>query len=180
MIPADLAALKVEWRPVVGFEGLYEVSSTGYVCSLVFRNKQAVVRRVLLLKQRATGDGYLRLALRKETERHMARVHRLVLEAFRGPCPAGHEAAHLNGHRADNRLENLAWVTYQQNRDHMTLHGTVPRGERNGNAKLSTRQVLDIRRRRRAGESCLQLAKAFRIHVGHVAKIVTRGEWEHV
>lgn len=43
------------------------------------------------------------------------RIHRLVLEAFVGPCPSGMEACHNNGDPADNRLENLRWDTKSAN-----------------------------------------------------------------
>ena len=56
---------------------------------------------------------------------HRALVHRLVLEAFVGPCPAEHECAHLNGARDDNRLLNLSWVTRAENAHHKRVHGTM-------------------------------------------------------
>src|SRR5690606_17793610 len=51
-------------------------------------------------------------------------VHRLVLKAFDGPPPRGHEALHANGVRDDNRLENLSWGTHSENQLDQVDHGT--------------------------------------------------------
>lgn len=45
-------------------------------------------------------------------------VHVLVLEAFVGPRPDGHEPDHINFDRHDNRVENLRWVTVSENQSH--------------------------------------------------------------
>ncbi|MDE2095631.1 MAG: HNH endonuclease [Patescibacteria group bacterium] len=72
-------------------------------------------------------------------------VHRLVLEAFIGPCPPGMECRHLNGNRSDNRLENLCWGTRIENVEDKRKHGTILRGEMNPNAKLTADTVIQIR-----------------------------------
>ena len=104
------------WLPVVGFEGLYEVSSNGRVASLLGRN-----RRIL-----RAGDsrGYRLVILRRGGMSHTRLVHRLVLEAFVGPRPEGMVARHLNGDPGDNRLENLAWGTQSENNYDKVRHGT--------------------------------------------------------
>lgn len=78
------------------------------------------------------------------------RVHRLVLEAFVGPCPPGMECCHNNGNPADNRLENLRWDTRSANCLDAVQHGTSPGltsryGESNPSAKLTLDQVQMIR-----------------------------------
>ena len=52
------------------------------------------------------------------------RLHRLVLEAFRGMCPPGHEARHANGVPSDNHLANLSWATKGENERDKRAHGT--------------------------------------------------------
>ncbi len=49
------------------------------------------------------------------------RLHRLICEAFHGPCPEGQECRHLDGDPSNNRPENLVALTKQQ---HHKLHGT--------------------------------------------------------
>jgi DNA-binding CsgD family transcriptional regulator len=55
-------------------------------------------------------------------------VHRVVLEAFIGPCPPGLQCRHLNGNPADNRLDNLCWGTPAQNTEDKRRHGTLMYG----------------------------------------------------
>lgn len=68
--------------------------------------------------------GYPSVNLTKEsgTPYKTFRVHRLVLLAFVGPCPEGMECRHLNGVRADCRLENLAWGTRDENVEDRRRH----------------------------------------------------------
>lgn len=51
-------------------------------------------------------------------------VHRLVLEAFVGPCPPGMECCHNNGVASDNRLCNLRWDTSSENKYDWVRSGT--------------------------------------------------------
>lgn len=102
------------WLPVVGFER-YEVSDQGRVRSLIGRTKILTG-----IRQHA---GHLVVQPRKDKRMYHKFVHRLVLEAFVGPCPAGMECRHLNGNPSDNRLENLAWGTKRENGYDRVLHG---------------------------------------------------------
>ncbi|SHJ57885.1 NUMOD4 motif-containing protein [Nocardiopsis flavescens] len=107
------------WKPVVGFPG-YEVSDRGRVRSFK-RDPEGE-----LLKLHPGGRGYLQLVLRRDGRSHSRLVHRVVLEAFAGPCPPGQETRHLNGDRFDNRRANLAWGTPAENRADAIRHGTSP------------------------------------------------------
>lgn len=103
------------WADVVGYEGLYEVSTSGEVRSLDRLDSRGHQRRGKLLRAFPNWKGYLRLHLHKDGVRKEHRIHRLVLEAFVGPCPIGNEACHNNSNPADNRLENLRWDTGSAN-----------------------------------------------------------------
>lgn len=76
------------------------------------------------------------------------RVPRIVCEAHYGPPPSpGHEAAHScgNGHLACVNKRHLSWKTHAGNMADMIAHGTSPKGERHGMAKLSEADVMVIR-----------------------------------
>lgn len=90
------------WLPVVGFPG-YEVSDLGNVRG----------SRGWILKP-ALGNGYLRVNLFGEKKKS-ALVHRIVAEAFLGPCPAGKEVDHRNDIRTDNRAVNLQYLMRSEN-----------------------------------------------------------------
>lgn len=72
-------------------------------------------------------------------------VHRLILEAFKGPCPDGWQACHNNGIRDDNRIDNLRWDTQSGNFADKRRHGTHLQGERHPRARLTALQVEQIR-----------------------------------
>lgn len=113
------------WLPVVGFEGRYEVSDRGRVRSTaaVFPRwvngvEQIYHRKEYVKKLTRHPAGYMYASLfdrQTGRENGYAKVHRLVLEAFVGPCPDGMEACHGNDVPGDNRLENLRWDTKRAN-----------------------------------------------------------------
>ncbi len=105
-----------EWRPAVGWEGLYEVSDLGRVKSLD-RYISAQGRRYSCRLLKPGNDGrYLFVILRKDGVSTNRKVHRLVLEAFEGPRPSGMEALHGPGGVHDNCWpESLHWGTRLEN-----------------------------------------------------------------
>ena len=128
------------WAPVLGFTGHYEVSNLGRVRSIdrVITNKTGVRKtlrgRVLIPSPKKSG--HLSVGLWIDGKEHRRQVHRLVLEAFTGPRPAGLEACHRNGIPTDNRAVNLRWDTHSENALDVVRHGkhhhsakaTCPRG----------------------------------------------------
>lgn len=118
------------WKPVVGFEGLYEVSDLGRVLSL----PRTVVKSNGVPYTAAGGirslslnhKGYPKVTLVSDSVLTTRVVHRLVLESFVGPKPDGMECRHLNGIRTDVRLSNLAWGTPTENAGDKFDHWTAP------------------------------------------------------
>lgn len=138
------------WRPVVGYEGLYEVSDQGRVRSLDRweRNGRGMPLRLFkgkVLKSTPGSSGYLRVCLSKSGGLRHFTVHTLVLNAFVGPRPEGLQCRHLNGIQTDARLCNLAWGTIKENTNDRISHGKQPRGEAHPCAKLTIEDVLRIR-----------------------------------
>ena len=113
-----------EWRAIPGFIG-YEASSFGRVRSLdryvVDSNGHRRFRhgRVLSPGSDKLGRQNVQMPGAKT-----CRVHRLVLEAFIGPCPDGMEACHANDIKSDNRLINLRWDTRAANQKDSVRNGT--------------------------------------------------------
>ena len=103
-----------EWRPVVGHEGWYEVSDHGRVR----RVRPATATRIGYILNPYVWHGYRYVRLQQDGVKYVCRVHRLVLAAFCGPCPPQHEANHKNGNKADNRPDNLEWITRSENMIH--------------------------------------------------------------
>lgn len=125
-----------QWRPVVGFEGLYSVSDQGRVRSeprFVARKdgrKQPIPGRIK--KAPVDGKGYPRVALYGPAFPKGAHrtVHSLVMEAFIGPCPDGMEICHNDGDRLNARLSNLRYGTRSENHLDKRVHGTHNNGKK--------------------------------------------------
>lgn len=174
-----------QWLPVPGFDG-YEVSDLGRVRSSVvrsdcvnpWRHRHRVRDRIL--KTTSNGRGYRRLGLRGKDGKVDCYVHRLVLEAFVGPCPEDMEACHNNGERADNRLTNLRWDTRVANSGDRALHGTLVQGERHPSSKLTEQDIHEMRSLHADGMSLGELSARFVTSKGNVCTIVHRKKWKHL
>ena len=70
------------WKPVVGYEGLYEVSNLGRIKSLVGWNGHKYVNREKIMNQSITTTGYKKIELTKDGIKKSLKVHRLVAQAF--------------------------------------------------------------------------------------------------
>ncbi len=124
-----------EWRPVPGWEGLYEVSSDGRVRSLSRRVRQSrwptstgrtIQTRELKIRPDKR-DGYARVGLCRDGRHETHKVHRLVALAFLADSWfPGAEVCHGIGGPFDNRVENLRWDTPSENQLDRRRHGTDP------------------------------------------------------
>ena len=97
------------WKDVVGYEGLYEVSSLGRVKS-VKRNK--------ILSQKHNWDGYLRIQLWRNNKNKYVSIHRLVAEAFIENPNTKPFINHIDGNKQNNKVDNLEWCTQKENIKH--------------------------------------------------------------
>ena len=108
-----------QWRPVVGYEGIYEVSSHGQVRSVdrVVARTDGQSRRLRgkTLKQAVNRKGYMRVDFCRDSVRKPYEVHTIVAAAFLGTRPEGMQVMHLNDDPRDNRAANLAYGTQVDN-----------------------------------------------------------------
>jgi len=176
----DLEQGSEAWRPVVGFEGYYEVSSKGNVRSVDRILSHGRSRRGKSLSLKTSKSGHKNIRLCKSGRHHWKWVHRLVLEAFVGSCPDGYLGCHSNGISGDNRLENLRWDTPQANEADKELHGTIMRGAANGMSRLSDAKVSEIRRRLSQGCLGKHLAAEFGVTAANISSIAQMKTWRHV
>lgn len=110
----------METRDVVGFEEFYSVGDDGTVWSKRMNRP---------MKEQVTKKGYRRIGLYRDGKVSSKFVHRIVCEAFHGPRPFdGAEVDHIDADPANNRPDNLRWVSGKQNYDHsVELGNRAPR-----------------------------------------------------
>lgn len=127
-------AILEEWRSVVGYEGLYQVSDEG-----------RVRRGGRVLKRQHTANGYPVVQLWRDGEPKTCLVHRVVAEAFIGTVPDGKEVNHRDGDKENATPSNLEYVTRSENSIHAYKTGL----------RLPTvDQMVDARRKPRVTVPC--------------------------
>lgn len=102
------------WRPIAGWEGVYEVSDHGRVRSLTRIDSIGRHVRGKILGYSTRRDGSARVHLCARAERTPHFVSALVATAFMPPRPPGHVISHLDGDAANNAVSNLQWRTPQE------------------------------------------------------------------
>lgn len=106
------------WRQVVGYEGLYEVSSFGNVRSVAREIKKAngvvQLRKSSMKKQWHDKDGYMKVKLSKNGIDKILSVHRIAAQAFIGDTN-GFDINHIDFDRANNKIDNLEIVSHKDN-----------------------------------------------------------------
>ena len=156
-----------EWRKVIG--GAYEVSRDGQMRRAKPGRRTWIGRPISPLNLK---NGYLGVRPVVGGKNIQVYLHRLVAEAFLGPCPPGHEVNHIDGDKRNARAENLEYVTHSANGQHASRIGLIQRGERHHGAKLSDVQVADMRAMWERGATGVSIARAFGVSGGTVSVIV--------
>lgn len=165
------------WKPVLGFEGLYEVSEHGDVRKLVWNKNDKLRAGSLLVPSLARG--YKMVVLFANGKRAFRKIHRLVCEAFHGPG-GDRQAAHADCNKLNNHYSNLRWATPQENTDDNFKNGLSFVGAKNPRCLLSEEDVLRIREASLFGAVGHDLAKVYGVHPSTIYSIVKRKIWSHV
>ena len=113
-----------EWRPVLGWEGFYEVSDQGNVRGVSRISASGNRLKEKELSPYKTTGGYWSVRLCRDSQSKQLGVHALVLEAFVGPRPEGMEGCHNDGDTDNNTVGNLRWDTPSSNSLDRVKHGT--------------------------------------------------------
>ncbi len=180
----DVSHKAEEWRPVVGYEGLYEVSDHGRIRSRRARGPNSHQREAdwrFLRPGNMRGYRNVVLCHTDGRKKQTMLLHRLVAEAFLGPAN-GRQVDHINFNKADNRVENLRWCSPQENSGAAARAGRYPsaQGETH-RARLTTAQVLEIRAIYDNSESTqAELARQYGVHQVTIFDIVARRTWKHL
>ena len=162
----------MEWRILPTLPD-FAVSSAGFIKR--FRNKRNS-RPDGIIKGHIINSGYLVVRLNFQGRVYSRLIHRLIAEAFWGPCPKGQEVNHRNHNKMDNSAMNLEYITRSAN----LIHSEAYRGERNGQAKLTTAQVFEIRRLHAEGLGYKRLAKRLGLSWSLVRNAASGRTWKYL
>ena len=165
--------LDEEWKTIEKFNN-YSISNYGRV-------KRLKTNRIL--KSGRKPKGYLHVSLSQDGIQKNCSVHRLVAEAFLGPCPKNKEVNHIDGNKEHNYDFNLQYVTHKENMNHASRNGLIKKkfGANNHRSKLTISKVRKIRKLYKTGKYIQDdLAKKFNISICLTGKVVREEVWNYV
>jgi hypothetical protein len=163
------------FKSIIGFLGVYEISSQGFVKSL----KRKYQPKDVIMKSFNDKNGYSRIALGKKR----CFVHRLVAVAFIPNPENKPEVNHINGVKSDNRVENLEWATRKENAIHSHETGLqiTKYGEDRGKvSKLKKTQVIEIKKRLNEGEKWNHINEDYNVSSTTIYDIFKCKTWKNV
>lgn len=177
--------MKEEWKAVVGYEGLYEVSSKGRVRSLPryirhWRGGLAKLRGTIL--KAGTKARYEMIILCRDGQIEYRQVHSLVAQMFIPNPDNKPEVNHKDGNKRNNLVTNLEWCTREENVAHAIRNNLYRglRGSANKNSKLNEDVVAEIKKRLRRGEMGRRIAEAVGTNEILVSMIKHGHIWKYV
>lgn len=180
------------WKLCPGYEATHEVSNLGRVRSLdrvVNTSRGTRVSKGRVLKLNYTHpSGYARARFAVDGTTTNKTIHPLIARAFLGdpPGPTGSRRGewtvdHLDFDKTNNRVDNLEWVTSEENFRRYVDRGTVKRGAAHPSAKLTDDDVREIRRLYATGQfTQRELAEQYDVSPSRVSTIIRREGWSHV
>lgn len=174
------------WKPVPGYEGLYDVSNTGQVRALdrVVRSRWGTDKPIKggLKAFAKNSQGYHSVHLYKVGKMGRAYVHRLVASVFLPNPQELPQVNHHDGDKSNNAVTNLEWCTGTSNCTHAlrtNLYESA-KGQQIASAKLTEAEVREVRELAARGEMHKDIASVFGIGRKAITKIVNHQRWRHV
>lgn len=178
------------WKDIPGYEGWYQVSSTGRVKSMArstpTRNRWGPCTYNMPEKEifgRLDKAGYRKMTLCVSGKVTRKFAHTLVALAFIGPKPSPeHQVAHWDGDKLNNTVENLRWATVKENAQDKIRHGVTANqfGERHSHNKLTEEMVREIRRTPYFRGFDVHFAAKFNVTQQAIGKVRRRERWPHI
>jgi NUMOD4 motif/HNH endonuclease len=143
------------WKPIAGYEGLYNISNMGRVYS---------ERSSRILSPGISEDGYKRIVLSVAGVQKNYSIARTVAFAFIPGYAPGLQVNHIDSNRTNDTPENLEWVTARENQDHACKFGACE------HKVLSLDELAAVREERAQGISSLVLGEKYGISDDSIRK----------
>jgi len=153
------------FKPVFGYEDLYEVNEEGLIKS--FHNG------IHDLKSSKNPNGYQMVVLCKDGQRETKAVHRIVAEAFLERVEGLTQVNHIDGNKDNNSLTNLEWCTKSQNTIHAYANGLHPqKGLSHTKSKFNEMDLIKIKTLKDSGKSYLEIALELNVNRSTIVRFL--------
>jgi transposase len=157
----------MKWKPVINYEGIYEVSENGDVKRIAKTNNQYGVGHIL---KHNIINGYAHVQLHKDSKVKSMRVHRLVAMAFIENTLNKPQVNHIDGNKLNNHISNLEWCTASENELHK--HRVLNKTHRI--YVLTNEQIENIIELRKQGKRLHELSYMFKVPIATIHKLLTK------
>jgi len=164
---------------IKGYEGYYKISNEGIIYSVDRIITNSLGRTYFLKGQKikpinhSTGYHVIRLSKNGKTKTH--RVHRVIAENLIENPEGKPYVNHKDGNRCNNPVNNLEWVTAQENTDHAILNSLFkPEGFSNAFCRFTIKDAYDMLRLKEDGYLFKDIAKLYYCHPSTVSKTINR------
>ena len=164
--------MEEEWKDVVGYEGLYEVSNMGQVKSLITNR---------ILKSGINSAGYLHVTLCSKGKHTTTQLHRLVLKHFSSTPKNNQQCMHKDNNKQNNQIYNLKWGTQSENTQDAYDTGRIKLryGCAHHRSKFSRTQIIKIRKLFNTGEyTRRKLAVCFNVSHTTINRIISKERYD--
>jgi hypothetical protein len=171
----------MEWKKIEGYVN-YECSNTGLIKTFNWKN----TGKEKIMKPALDSNGYLRTVLKRNDGKLVTiKVHRIICETFKGKTIALC-VNHINFNRTDNNIDNLEWLSIQDNNKHSLINNNLVNGqfvgEKHYKAVLTEADVIDIRNnyvlQKRGYRK--EMALKFNVSEATIKDVISRKSWKHV
>lgn len=185
---ADRPLAFAHMRDIEGFGNRYAITKNGRVWrkAIIGYDKRNRPKKQggYFLKTLKTQHGYLAVDISLDGVTKRKYIHRLLAQAHIPNLENKPQINHKNGIKTDNRLRNLEWCTIRENVLHAFSTGLIKpheglRGEKSNSAKLTWKQVEEIRKLRSAGETLEGIGKKYGVHLTTIWLIVKNRNWKN-
>ncbi|WKV24071.1 hypothetical protein PSYJYH_000036 [Bacillus phage PSYJ-YH] len=161
--------MKWTWYDIEGYPN-YKVSDYGEVINMN-------TMRILKKDRRR---GYFSVRLSNGGISKVFSVHRLVASAFLGNPHELSQVNHKDGNRENNHVDNLEWSTQEDNLKHQYKNGLCPKGEENGNSKLTTLEVISIIKLNDGNHTSKEVSEIYGCSKDNIRSIWNCKTWKHI
>ncbi len=167
--------MNIDMHPIPGFSKYFITKDCELFSAhrkILFIKKPQIIRGYRVYKVFVNGKGKGRVLFE----------HRAMMLAFKFiENNQDFEIDHIDGDRANNKIENLRWCTREQNNQYTMDRGAFLKGVNHNMAKLSESDVLSIILSHKNKEmSIVGLSKKYSVTESHIQRIITGKSWKHL